>query len=236
MSFLPPLNPTDQEYLERATPTPEELFIPETYFGQPNSNGLTIPQLLAHELDRKERTIMQTTTPYSIWANPNDATLQKAKFFDLANEYVWPAELTEAEQTKDTYPYKKYNVRHYFITFSRPAHSESQLKEIKSWLQPYYDYFYYGRGRQQLQHYYPERLNINRYKEPSIYGQGNQTRILRIMPAHISIAFLTQAHPLMINKANQEEIKKALKYALYCDKLFANTLIKPPHGISPKNP
>lgn len=227
LSHTVELTDWEESYLARGTPAIESL----PMVSHPNGQLVVGPELLAHVIDKKPGSVMQRFNPYTLWVDTSSSLLQNdLKFFDKSHRYVGSTHKSHFYQAKDQGKsdiwygsYERIRMRHYGNTFSRPAHKEHELQELRKAIQPYYDYFKKGPGKDKLSDKYPKHLNTDPTKyadEAPISINSKDYRILTIVPAHVSISMLVQTLPFIKNPTKKKEIRAALKFALFCKLVY----------------
>ena len=229
---LPQLTSWELSYLLRATPNLET----SPMFKLPGGGEGNAAELIAYEINNKKLTadtVMEYFSTFYLWLDTSHPLFRDLGFpvsnlpgentHIYATTYFSPGLYTPAEKSKkELYlPYKKYGMRHYGHSFSRPASKKSELEELAKAFNFYYDYFKEGsKGYDQLESFYPDLLNTKNYKGAAAIVSGSTSggesywRLLIRIP-HISIAALCQCLPYVECVQKREKIRDSLKYALY---------------------
>lgn len=234
---LPKLTEWELSYLLRATPNLET----SPMFKLPGGGEGNAAELIAYEINNKKLTadtVMEYFTTFTLWLDTSHplfrdlgfpvSNLSGEKTHFYATNYFYPGNYTVAEESKkELYlPYKKYGMRHYGHSFSRPASKKSELEELAKAFNFYYDYFKEGsQGYDQLESFYPDLLNTTNYKGEAAIVPGSTSggesywRLVIGIP-HISIAALCQCLPYVECVQKREKIRDSLKYALYAKLVY----------------
>lgn len=233
---LPQLTDWELAYLLRATPNLET----SPRFNLPDGREGNAAELIAYELNTKctADTVMEYFSSFHLWLNTSHPLLKDLGFpvFNLPEEkthiygktYFSPGLYTAMESSKkDQYlPYKKYGMRHYGHSFSRPARKKAELEELAKAFNFYYEYFKEGsQGYDQLQDFYPRLLNTTNYKGEAVIVRGSRAGEesyfrLPIRVPHISIAALCHCLPYVECVEKRAKICDSLKFALYCKLVY----------------
>ena len=226
---LPKLTEWELSYLRCATPNLET----SPMFKLPGGGEGNAAELIAYEINHKKLTaerVMEYFNTFTVWLDTSHplfrdlgfpvSNLSGEKTHFYATNYIYPGNYTVAEESKkELYlPYKKYGVRHYGQSFSRPSSKRSELEELAKAFNFYYDYFKEGsQGYDQLKYFYPELLNTTNYKDEAAIVMSGRESYCRLVIgiSHILMAALCQCLPYVDCVEKREKICDSLKYALY---------------------
>jgi len=232
----PLLTDWELEYLQRATPDLSN----SPMFKLPGPNGeeveVNAAQLIAYEIDKPRLSpdkLMKHCEPFYLWLDTENPLLKDLGFRDqnldeihfYAKTYIVPGKYTANERKKKHiyHPYKKYEMRHYGHSFSRPESQRSELEDLAKAFNFYYDYFKKdpnSKGSQQLKSFYPKLLNTDNYGDEASIMTASKSRKksylrLIILVPHISIAALSQCLQYVKCEQKRAKIRDCLKFALY---------------------
>lgn len=236
----PKLTDWEISYLLRATPDPATL----AKVHLPDGTEVSPPELIAYHIDGKRGAYQEfslaTYPPYKLWIDTSNDLYSALGFPDkhpYAKRHFYSTNslYTEAELAqKDTYlPYVKYQMTHYGLCFSRPAHQKAELDELAKAFSGYYQYFRPGDpGYEKLKLKYPANLNTTNYKDAPTISRSSKTQngdfhILKIVVPHICIAATVQCLPYVKDPVKGAELRTSLKFALYCKLVYGLTLSGP---------
>lgn len=226
------LDKDEEEYFLLATPSKKDLTITLTVQGK--EEEIYIPKFLAAEFNKQKDVLKPTETGYKFWVYCKNEVLEELGFFKTSNFKVKKISLTEFEAKKikkveKVYPFfsdkfKKYEMLHYYMSFSRfktLKNSHEDLKNILKCLKPYYDYFSEGQPGHDLLKFYPQNVIGSSYKFPKIMKNGG-SYVVRILPPHVSIAIGVQLLPYL-DAMQEAEVREALQFALASARAYPET-------------
>lgn len=219
----------EQEYLLRATPSEDKLNIDLMIDGE--STQVYVPKFLAQQFNSKATIMAKWETGYKLWAYRFDPVLNYLGFFSC--EGVKETALTKHEEKKVKtleldYPtfrdeFKKYEMIHYFNTFSRSKNLENgrqELENIEKCLNVYYEYFE-NEGKALFETYYPKHLDQTKEGKPNILSNG-KSEMIRVLRPHLSIAMLVQTLPYL-KHSSRKYVEPALHFAVTSAKALPET-------------
>ena len=224
------LDKAGEEYFLLATPSEEDLRINLVINGK--ETEVYIPEFLGAAITKQKTVMKKANDGYKLWACRHNRILQSLGFFnssDLEEMVLTKREMEKVKAVEEIYPlfrqdFKKYEMVHYYMGFSRLKASENSredLENILKCLKPYYDYFSEGNPGHDLLNFYPKNVIRGWHKFPKIM-EGGPSYVIRVYPPHLTIAIGVQTLPYM-DKIQQSYVREALQLALASSRAYPET-------------